>query len=72
MSKTHSTEGPICPNPECGRQFTADESYYYAETDYTEETCDQCGETFDVEVYISTSWTCGRREPADAMMEARK
>lgn len=59
--ETYSDEGPICPNPACGRQFTADESHYYDETGYTEETCDQCGEIFDVEVYTSTSWTCERR-----------
>lgn len=60
--ETYSTEGPKCPNPACGRQYTADESHYYDEGDYTEETCASCGETFDVSVYTSTSWTCERRE----------
>lgn len=61
---SYSTEGPKCPNPECGHQFTADESHYYDESNYTEETCSRCGETFDVEVYHSVSWSCERREPA--------
>lgn len=61
--ETYSTEGPKCPNPDCGFQFTADESHYYAETDYEEDTCPKCSETFDVEVFTSTSWTCERRDP---------
>lgn len=58
---TYSTEGPECPH--CGRQYTADDPSYYSEN-YTEETCDGCGETFEVEVYHSTSWTCTKREAA--------
>ncbi len=61
MSDTYSHEGPKCPNPDCGRQYTADDPAYYDESNYTEETCDNCGETFDVEVYHSVSWSCDRR-----------
>ena len=59
--ETYSTEGPKCPNPDCGFQFTVDEAHYYDEMNYTEQDCPDCGETFDVEVYTSTSWTCERR-----------
>lgn len=58
--ETYETEGPKCPC--CGYQFTADEGIYFDEQRYTEETCDGCGETFDVSVYTSTSWTCTERE----------
>ncbi len=60
--ETYSTEGPECPY--CGRQYTADEPGYFDEQGYTEETCDSCGETFDVSVYHSVSWTCSPREPS--------
>lgn len=60
--ETYSGEGPMCPY--CERQYTADEGGYYDEQNYTEETCDNCGETFDVSVYTSTSWTCTRRAKA--------
>ena len=56
---TYSEEGPQCPN--CGLQYTADDSSFYNEMSYTEETCDECGETFDVSVSTTTSWTCERR-----------
>ena len=59
LRETYETEGPKCPC--CGRQYTADEPGYYDEMRYTEETCDNCGETFDVEVYTSTTWTCTER-----------
>ena len=58
--ETYSDEGPRCPY--CSRQYTADEPDYYDEQGYTEETCDECEKTFDVAVYISTSWTCTARE----------
>jgi transposase-like protein len=62
MSETYSTEGPKCPH--CGRQFTADDPIYFDEQGYTEEECDDCGKSFDVEVYNCTSWTCTpRKEP---------
>jgi hypothetical protein len=61
-AETYSTEGPKCPNPDCGFQFTTDEAHYFDEAEYTEDDCPECGETFDVEVYVSTSWTCERRE----------
>lgn len=59
--ETYSNEGPQCPC--CGRQFTPDEPVYYDESNYTEETCDDCGQTFDVSVYHSVSWTCTERTP---------
>lgn len=63
MTDTYSTEGPQCPY--CERQYTADDAGYYDEQNYTEETCDECGKTFDVEVYHSVSWSCyTREEPA--------
>lgn len=57
--ETYSTEGPQCPY--CGRQYVADEPDYYDEERYTEETCDECNKTFDVEVDTSTSWVCTAR-----------
>lgn len=57
---TYSHEGPQCPY--CGRQYIADEPGYYDEMGYTEETCDSCGNTFDVEVYSTTSWTCSAKD----------
>ncbi len=53
---TYSHGGPECPY--CGWQYTPDEPHYYDESNYTEQKCDECGETFKVEVCISTSWTC--------------
>lgn len=60
MASTYSLEGPQCPH--CGRQHTADEPGYY-DDDYVEETCDECGETFAVEVNTSTSWRCEPKDP---------
>lgn len=57
---THSDEGPKCPY--CGRQYTADEPHYFSEQNYTEETCDQCDKTFDVDVWHSVSWSCTARD----------
>lgn len=48
-------EGPRCPNPECHRQYTADEPRYFDESGYPEE-CDECGMEFFVQPIISTSW----------------
>jgi hypothetical protein len=59
LRETYESEGPKCPC--CGRQYTADEPHYYDEMNYTEETCDSCGATFDVSVYTSTDWTCTER-----------
>jgi hypothetical protein len=53
---TYSEEGPQCPH--CNRQYTADEPFYYDERTYTEETCDQCGGKFSVDVEHRTSWHC--------------
>lgn len=56
---TYEGEGPKCPY--CGRQYTADEACYYDERNYTEETCDECGLTFDVEVCTFVNWRCTPR-----------
>lgn len=53
--ETYSHEGPQCPY--CGRQYTADEPFYYDENLQAMD-CDECGEQFRVSVCISTSWTC--------------
>ena len=47
--ETYSHEGPKCPY--CGKQFTADEGYFYDEQNYTEQECYSCEKVFDVEVY---------------------
>lgn len=62
LRETCESEGPKCPY--CGRQYTADVQCYFDEERYTEETCDSCGETFDVEVYTETTWTCTERRAA--------
>ncbi len=62
MSETFSNQGPQCPY--CGRQYTADESHYYDEQNYTEEDCDSCGKKFSVSVVTDVAWTC---EPIDAV-----
>jgi hypothetical protein len=54
--ETFSSEGPICPH--CRRQYTADESFYYDEIQFTEMTCDECDKTFSVSVCTTTTWTC--------------
>jgi len=58
--ETYSNEGPQCPY--CGNQFTADEGYFYDEQNFTEQLCHACQKVFDVEVFISTSWTCTSRK----------
>lgn len=50
------SEGPQCPY--CQRQYTADEAYYFDENAYTQETCDECGKTFSVQVHTTTDWIC--------------
>lgn len=59
LAETYEGEGPKCPY--CGRQYTADKPIYYSDR-YREETCDECGKTFDVEVCTSTDWRCTARE----------
>ena len=59
--ETYETEGLKCPC--CDRQYTADDPVYYDEMRYTEETCDECGATFDVSVDHRTTWTCTERRP---------
>lgn len=54
--ETYSEEGPQCPH--CNRQFTADEAVFFDAANYTSQGCDECGKTFKVSVYTSTSWTC--------------
>jgi rRNA maturation protein Nop10 len=54
--ETYSTMGPKCPH--CGRQFIADEPHYYDESNYTEETCDECGKKFQVSVETTSAWSC--------------
>ena len=56
-TETFSSEGPICPH--CGRKYTADEPWFYDDR-LTEMECDECGETFAVEVFTQTTWTCNR------------
>lgn len=56
---TYESEGPKCPC--CGRQFTADDGIYYDEQRYTQDECDECGATFDVEVQTSVYWRCTER-----------
>lgn len=53
---TYEDEGPKCPY--CGRQYVADDPIYFDEMRYTEETCDQCEQTFDVSVSTTTTWWC--------------
>jgi len=64
MAETYETEGPKCPC--CGRQYTADEDFFFDEMRFTEFECDDYGETFDVGGYTSTSWTCTSRDRPDA------
>jgi ribosomal protein L37AE/L43A len=65
MRETYSHRGPQCPY--CGRQFTADDSYYYDEMNYTEETCDQCDKKFSVSVQSSVVWACEEIEDQPAL-----
>jgi hypothetical protein len=71
FNSTYEGEGPKCPY--CGRQFTADEAGYY-EPRYTQDDCDECGETFEVEVIHDTHWRCTTRDsdthPKDGDSEA--
>lgn len=62
MVEEWSDEGPKCPD--CGYQITADEGGYYDEMNYTEEECAECGSTYDVSVYTSTTWTTTSRKDA--------
>ena len=59
MTDTWSSEGPQCPH--CGRQFTADDPFYYDEQCYTEQECDECGSVFDVSVEVTVAWACSER-----------
>lgn len=56
MIETYEYEGPKCPH--CAQQYTADEAYYFDESNFTDMDCDECGKPFKVRVYTSTSWTC--------------
>lgn len=57
--ETYESEGPKCPH--CGRQYTADEPHYFDEQNFTEMDCDECGQAFEVQVFISTNWLCTAR-----------
>ncbi|MBJ6120894.1 hypothetical protein [Sphingomonas mollis] len=58
---TYSTDAPECPY--CGYKQSHDGGYLYDE-DLTEIDCGSCDRTFNVEVYVSTSWTCRPRHGA--------
>src|SRR5262245_47574360 len=66
--RTYSEEGPSCPR--CGFTFTPDESIYY-EPRYTEDTCQECGCKFSVEVEHSGSWVCEAEAVRDEKSEGR-
>lgn len=57
--ETFSEEGPLCPY--CGRQYTADDSWFYDER-LVEMECDGCEKTFTVSVCTTTTWTCDVKE----------
>lgn len=63
LNETFSSEGPQCPY--CGSQFTADEGFFYDESQYVEDECSDCGKKFKVEVNNSTSWTCMKIEEGE-------
>lgn len=58
--ETYSSHGPECPY--CGHEIYPEDPIFYNENDYTEDDCPKCGETFAVEVYHSTSWTCTKQD----------
>lgn len=62
--ETYSSEGPQCPH--CGRQYTADEAFYFDDKNYTRETCDECNRPFTVSVDHHTSWRCEAVEAQEA------
>jgi transposase-like protein len=49
----YSSDGPKCPG--CGFTFTPDDTYYYDPL-YVEDTCQECGLSFNVEVEHSVCW----------------
>jgi hypothetical protein len=55
MTRTYSTEGPICPYCACG--ITPDDPFFYDDLS-TELECEECGKTFAMEVQHSTAWAC--------------
>lgn len=58
---TISDDGPECPT--CGFTFTPDEPSYYDPRNYTDETCQECGTKFKVEVQHSVNWQCEAVQP---------
>ena len=58
----YSTAGPTCPH--CAYEITPDEGYYYDDR-YREETCPDCGLTYDVEVEHTTTWTTSAKRTPD-------
>jgi transposase-like protein len=63
---TYSGEGPQCPF--CKRQYVADaDGWWYDKNNFADGyKCDECGNTFDVEVEINITWSCTRQEARDA------
>ena len=57
--ETYSDSGPICHY--CNYLHKPDEGYFYGE-DFTEHYCYSCDSEFNVDVYVSYSWTCTKRE----------
>jgi len=55
---TFNQTAPECPY--CGYVHRHDGGFFYEE-DLTSFECERCDQTFDVEVYTSTSWTCTAR-----------
>jgi transposase-like protein len=58
---TYSDHAPICPY--CGYTHEHDGGFFYDEG-LTEYECESCGETFNMEVYVSFRWSCYRKEGA--------
>ena len=62
IEETYSTVGPGCPY--CGHMHNpSDEPSHYYNEMLDETDCNNCGKTFNVEVYVSHSWTCTTKEP---------
>ena len=62
--ETLSEDGPQCPY--CGYQITADEPSYFDEMRYTDDECQDCGKSFEVSVYTSTTWNCHQKDSNNA------
>lgn len=60
--ETYSKDGPQCPYCDFTHSPSDDPSHYYNEM-LDETDCINCGEPFNVSVYVSHSWTCTQQEP---------